>query len=150
MITPKELAGKWFFKGFELGQIEALLSLGRPAAYPKGGKILLEGDPADFFGILVKGAVAIRMKAQEHGELVLNTLEEPGEIFGWSALVEEGRSTATVDCLEDTSILRFAKKDAEDLFLKDPVLGYRFMKRLASLIARRLENTRALLVQGID
>jgi CRP-like cAMP-binding protein len=149
MISPEQLSRNWFFKGFDKTQIEALLSLGRPEACPRGAKILLEGDLAEFFYILVSGAVAIKMQAQEHGELVLATLRHPGEIFGWSGLVDEGRSTATVECLEKTDFLSFDKKDADALFSKNPSLGYLFMKRLAILISRRLENTRSLLVKGI-
>ncbi len=149
MVSPEKLRRNWFFKGFNKAQIEALLALARPAAYPKNGKILLEGDPAEFFYILVEGSVAIKMRAQEHGELVLNTLRQPGELFGWSALVDEGRSTASVECLKKTKILAFKKDDAERLFSNDPALGYLFMKRLAILISRRLENARSLLIGGI-
>jgi CRP/FNR family transcriptional regulator, cyclic AMP receptor protein len=149
MISPEELSRNWFFRGFKKTDIKALLALGQPAAYPKSAKIILEGDPAEFFYILVAGKVAIKMRAQEHGELVLNTLRLPGEIFGWSALVEEGRSTATVECLGATKILAFKKEAAETLFADSPALGYLFMRRLAILISRRLENTRSLLVNGI-
>ncbi|MDI6756382.1 MAG: cyclic nucleotide-binding domain-containing protein, partial [Thermodesulfobacteriota bacterium] len=113
-------------------------------------KVLIEGEPLRAFYVLLKGAVSIKMRLAEHGELVLSTLKETGEIFGWSALVEEGRSTATAECLEETRILSFAKKDIEDLFRRNPALGYQFMKRLATLISRRLQNTRALLVKEIS
>ena len=90
------------------------------------------------------------MTARGQGELVLNTLRQAGEIFGWSALVEGGRSTASAESLEESQVLSFRKKDLEALFYKDPALGYRFMKRLASLISRRLENTRTLLLREIS
>ncbi len=150
MISHEELMKNWFFVGFAESQIDALLALGRSATCAAGEKILVEGGPAESFYILIKGAVSIKMKTPEYGELVVSTLKQTGEIFGWSALVEEGRSTATVECLEETTILSFKKEEVQELFVKDPVLGYRFMKRLASLISRRLENTRALLIKGIS
>jgi CRP-like cAMP-binding protein len=52
--------------------------------------------------------------------------------------------------LKETKVLSFKKQDLEDLFAKDPALGYRFMKRLAGLISRRLESTRALLMKQIS
>ena len=144
MITEERLAQSWFFKGFARTQIGTLLSNGHEVSYPAGGKVLVEGDPAESFHVLLQGAVAIKVRIEEHGELVLSMLTQPGEIFGWSALVEEGRFTATAECLEESSILSFQRKKLEDLFARDPSLGYLFMKRLASLISRRLENTRAL------
>lgn len=150
MISRRHLARNWFFKDFAGPELDALLALGKDTLYPAGGIVVVEGDPAQSFHILVQGMVSIKMRAEEHGELVLNTLKQTGEIFGWSALVEEGRSTATVECLKETKVLSFKKQDLEDLFAKDPELGYRFMKRLAGLISRRLESTRALLMKQIS
>jgi len=90
------------------------------------------------------------MNAKEHGEPMVSSLKRTGEIFGWSALVEGGRSTATAECLEDSRILSFQRKDLEKLFARQPQLGYEFMKRLARLIYRRLENTRNLLLKEIS
>jgi CRP-like cAMP-binding protein len=150
MISRSHLASNWFFKGFLGTQIDALLALGKEILYPAGGIVVAEGEPAESFHILVQGVVSIKMRTEEHGELVLSTLKETGEIFGWSALVEEGRSTATAECLKETQVLSFKKQDIEDLFANDPALGYRFMKRLAGLISGRLETTRALLIKQIS
>jgi CRP-like cAMP-binding protein len=150
MISRERLARNWFFKGFSQTQIEALLGLAQQASFTAGEKVVVEGEPAESFHILVQGAVSIKMQMEGHGEMVLSILKQTGEIFGWSALVEGGRSTATVDCLKDTKVLSFKKEDLENLFARDPVLGYCFMKRLAGLISRRLQSTRALLVKQIS
>jgi CRP-like cAMP-binding protein len=150
MILRERLSRNWFFKGFSKIQIDEVLGLAQPASYKAGEKVVVEGEPADSFHILVQGAVSIKMRMEEHGEMVLSILKQPGEILGWSALVEGGRSTATAECLEDTKLLSFGKKDLESLFTRDPVLGYRFMKRLAGLVSRRLESTRSLLVKQIS
>ncbi len=150
MISRESLATNWFFEGFEKDQVEALLAIGQEVSYPAGGKVVVEGELAESFHILVKGVVSIKMQAEEHGELVLSTLRQPGEIFGWSVFVEEGRSTATAECLEETRVLSFKKGEMEDFFAQNPSLGYLFMKKLASLISCRLESTRALLVKQIS
>ena len=150
MISPERLARNWFFKGLSQAQIKKLLALAQQSSYRAGEKVVVEGEPAKSFHILVQGAVSIKMRMEEHGEMVLSILKRAGEIFGWSALVEGGRSTATAECLEESEVLSFAKKDLENLFARDPVLGYCFMKRLAGLVSRRLENTRSLLVKQIS
>jgi len=144
------LTGTWFFKGFEEAWLDALLGLARETVFPVGKEIISEGDPAETFYILLAGVVSLKMSAKEHGELVLSTLRQTGEIFGWSALVEGGRSTASVECLEESYVLALRKRDLENLFTKDPRLGYQFMKRLAILISRRLERTRSLLLKEIS
>jgi len=144
------LAEAWFFKGFEETQLDALVGLAKEVVYPVGKEIISEGDPAETFYILLAGVVALKMSAKEHGELVLGTLRQTGEIFGWSALVEGGHSTASVECLEESYVLALRKRDLENLFTKDPRLGYQFMKKLAILISRRLERTRSLLLKEIS
>jgi CRP/FNR family cyclic AMP-dependent transcriptional regulator len=150
MKIREGLAETWFFEGLEEAHIDALLGLAREAVYPAGKDIIAEGDPAETFYILLAGVISLKMSAKEHGELVLGTLRKAGEIFGWSALVEGGRSTASAECLEESYVLTFRKKDLEDLFARNPRLGYLFMKRLSILISRRLQSTRSLLQRGIS
>jgi CRP-like cAMP-binding protein len=94
--------------------------------------------------------ISLKMSAREQGELVLSTLRKTGEIFGWSALVEGGKSTASAECLEESYLLALRKEDLENLFTGDPRLGYQFMRKLASLISHRLEKTRSLLLGEIS
>ncbi len=150
MSMRESLVRTWFFEGLPEADLDALLKLGRRAAHSRGEAIVVEGEPAETFHILLRGSVLIKMNAGEHGELVLSTLRETGEIFGWSALIEGGHSTATAECLENTEILSFRNRELEDLFDRNPSLGYRFMKRLASLISARLENTRTQLLKEIS
>jgi CRP-like cAMP-binding protein len=144
------LSGSWFFEGFETDQLDALLRVSREIVCPAGKDIISEGEPAETFYILLAGVVSLKVSALEQGELVLSTLRKTGEIFGWSALVEGGKSTASAECLEESSLLALKKSDLEDLFAANPRLGYHFMKKLASLISRRLEKTRSLLLREIS
>ena len=150
MISQKRLAQNWFFKGFSQTQIATLLGLAQQASYTAGEKVVVEGEPAASFHILVQGVVSIKMQMEGHGEMVLGILKQTGEIFGWSALVEGGRSTATAESLKDSKILSFKREDLENLFARDPLLGYCFMRRLAGLISHRLQSTRALLLKQIS
>jgi CRP-like cAMP-binding protein len=149
MDLRERLAPTWFFKGIEGAHLDALLAFAREEVWPAGKDIILEGEPAENFYVLLRGVVSLKMNAREQGEWVLSTLRETGETFGWSALVERGRSTATVECLEESQVISFRKEDLESLFAQNPALGYQFMKRLAILISRRLERTRSLLMKEI-
>ncbi len=150
MDSRHRLAPTWFFKGIEDAHLDALLALGREEVWPAGKEIILQGEPAENFYVLLRGVVSLKMSAREQGEWVLSTLRATGETFGWSALVESGRSTATAECLEESRVISFRKEDLESLFTQNPALGYQFMKRLAILISRRLERTRSLLRKEIS
>ena len=143
MDLRERLARTWFFKGIEEAHLNSLLALAREEVCPAGKELILEGEPAEKFYVLLSGVVSIKMRFREQREVVLSTLRETGETFGWSALVESGRSTASVECLEESQVISFRKEDLESLFAQNPALGYQFMKRLAILISRRLERTRS-------
>ncbi|MGB9700074.1 MAG: Crp/Fnr family transcriptional regulator [Thermodesulfobacteriota bacterium] len=150
MEVAETVGQHWFFKSFTPEELKLLLAKGQQVFFPAGSKILQEGKPAESFYILLAGAVSIKIIRQEHEEFILSTLKHPGEIFGWSTLVEEGRFTATAECLEDCRLISFKRKDLEDFFAEHPQLGYQFMRSLARLISRRLESTRALLFKEIS
>ncbi|MCE3555140.1 cyclic nucleotide-binding domain-containing protein [Pseudonocardia sp. RS11V-5] len=62
-----------------------------------GGTVLLRQRAvvADLI-VLVRGRIATLIDFAGTGDLVVETTEEPGRVFGWSGLVAPGRSTATV------------------------------------------------------
>lgn len=150
-MKVREILGQhWFFRNFSREDLELMLAQGQEIYYPAGSKVLTEGESAESFYILLAGVISIKIVRQGHEELILSNLRHPGEIFGWSTLVEEGRFTATAECEEDCRLISFKRKDLEDFFAQHPQLGYRFMRSLARLISRRLENTRALLIKEIS
>lgn len=148
--VPDLLAQHWFFKGFSREDLQSFLRKGREINFSAGRRVLQEGEPAESFYILLAGVVSIKIIRQGQEELILSTLKNPGEIFGWSTLVEEGRFTATAECLENCRLLCFQRGDLEEFFDQHPLIGYKFMRNLARLIWQRLENTRALLVREIS
>ncbi|MCP3901379.1 MAG: cyclic nucleotide-binding domain-containing protein [Desulfobacteraceae bacterium] len=67
-------------------------------------------------------------------------------IFGWSALVEPRKMTATAKCVSDCDIAIIPAFDLIKLFNKDPELGYLLNSRINVLIAQRLDSRTKKLV----
>jgi len=95
--------------------------------------------------ILEEGAVAVRISAPPHGDLIVGTVRGKGEIFGWSALVEPRRFTATVRCLDRSKVFIIKGHELMDLLEKDYQVGFTVMRNLAGVISSRLRDTRAQL-----
>ena len=53
--------------------------------FQKGDILFLEGDPATYFYILIKGRV--KLTIGENGPVV-HTVDHAGEAFGWSSLID--------------------------------------------------------------
>ena len=72
----------------------------------------------------------------------------PGEIFGWSSLVNPKRLTATAKCSKLTQVFSLPAADLKSTLDKDPGLGYVIMERLAEIISSRLQSRTDKLIEA--
>lgn len=79
--------------------------------------------------------------------IVIDTVG-PGEIFGWSSLVNPKRLTATAKCSKLTQVFSLSAADLKSTLDKDPALGYVIMERLAEIISSRLQSRTDKLIEA--
>jgi CRP/FNR family cyclic AMP-dependent transcriptional regulator len=103
------------------------------------GEVLFEkGEFADTLYILEDGAIDISVRGEKPLSLPVN---EPGEMFGWSALVEPNEYTATAQCVNESKVIKVDGELLARTFERHPSVGLTVMKRLAGVIASRLVST---------
>ena len=118
----------------------------RAAAYDvAAGTVLLRTRAVvDDLIVLVHGRISVLVDFAEIGELVVETTEEPGRVFGWSGLHAPGRASATV------------RADAESRILTVPLAAVRdgpprWTAALCEAVAGALaDRTRELQVRRSD
>lgn len=97
--------------------------------YPKGSIIFVEGEPNDYFYLVVRGRVKIS-KIVDNKEMILGVLDK-GEIFGEMAILNKQARVATAMAYEE-AVLR--KYSADTLLeTEDGILV-----KILQIIARRL------------
>jgi len=104
-------------------------------SYDKGQIVFLEGDSASFFYTLIQGSV--KLSIGETGEEVY-IVEQAGEVFGWSSLMDRSHYSASAECLEPTDLLLIEKEKLERILKRDPANGMIFYKNLAQTLGNRL------------
>jgi len=103
------------------------------------------GDVAQSVFLVVFGNISLEMCAPGVGCKRVMTIG-PGEILGWSALLEQTQMTATARTLEITRLLEI---DAASLLImcgEDLGFGYEIMRRAMLALAKRLSATRMQLL----
>ena len=150
MASIEDLKLSSFFKGLNDEYLTKIGALCQEETYRADDVIIKEGEEAKRLYILLEGAMVIQIHLKEHQDVIVSAVEEEGELFGWSALVEPRCYTASVKCLETSRVLSVPGEELETLFKNDPVMGFTFMKKLASLIDRRLCTTRNRLVSCLS
>lgn len=108
---------------------------------PAGTVLFREGKQCDAFYIVHRGHLVLEMCLPARGCTRILSLG-PGEIVAWSALVGNGRMTATAIATEDTELIELSAVKVLQICEEDLRFGYVLMRRMAKSLANRLLATR--------
>jgi CRP-like cAMP-binding protein len=122
------------FRGVSQRFITRIANGAEEVSYRKGAVIFERGAEASHFYVLASGHVNIEVgEAQE-----ALAVSRRGEVFGWSALVEPYRYTATAGCSRDTQVIKVSRDILEAAIKEHPSEGIAVLKNLIGIIAGRL------------
>jgi CRP-like cAMP-binding protein len=110
------------------------LSAMAEATHAREGEVLIQaGLPARTLYILKEGNL---MVAFPDGRAI--TFHKPGRVVGWSALVSPTRSTASVTCLTDCTLITFPGSELLRLVQRNVAIGTKIMRNISKVLSRRL------------
>lgn len=104
-------------------------------SYPAEHVLFREGEDADHLYLLQDGQVAITVEGEKK---IVFPITESGAIFGWSALVEPRKYTASAEFVMDSKVIKLDGERMLRLFERYPAEGLLIMRRLAGVVAGRL------------
>lgn len=134
-----------FFADFKPEYIDLLAGCASHVTFHAGDYIHHEGDPATSFFAIRHGRVAVEVDLPGRGPLVVETLGE-GDILGWSWLFPPSSWRFDARALELTRAFGFDCTCLSGKLDEDPVMGYDFMRRFASVFVKRFEAARMQLI----
>jgi len=94
-----------------------------------------EGDIAEYLYILEDGQVVITVPGKK---AITFPVDSVGSVFGWSALVEPRRYTASAECTMDSKVIKIDGERLLKLFERYPHEGLLILRRLAGVMGTRL------------
>jgi CRP/FNR family cyclic AMP-dependent transcriptional regulator len=139
------LADHPFFHGLEPGYLELLTGCALNVHFNAGTYIFHEGETAAHFYILRQGKVALEIQSAQRGPIVIETIET-GEVLGWSWLFPPYRWHLNARTIEPTRAIMFDGVCLRNKADQDHDLGYELVKRVASVMMKRLQATRMQLL----
>jgi CRP-like cAMP-binding protein len=124
------------FSTLEAEDVERIAQLAVPRGFQAGQVVFREGDASDTCYVVHSGHTRA---VHEHGDGRTITLATfgSGDIFGELALFEDERRSATVEALEDTSVVAVLGPDMRRLMVEHPQISM----RLVIALGRRLRET---------
>ena len=144
-VLAEHIRATWFGSDLSEPSLQQLGSMAREYESPARTRLLREGDDTKELSILVDGRIALTEHVASRGSVTLMSAE-PGDVFGWSALIPPYRATATVVSLEPVKVIAIEAVPLRAALQEDCVLSAGVYPRLAEALARRLEATRQQLL----
>jgi CRP-like cAMP-binding protein len=130
-----------FLHGFSEEQIARLAAVATRVSFDENQIVLADRQRSSAFYFLVSGSVAVELRAPRFAVCVQAL--GPGEVFGWSALLDHQDTLFEVRARENTEALRVSGDDLKSLCHGDAPLGVEFLQRTLQVVASRVRATEA-------
>lgn len=124
---------------------ERLLALSREVVFPEGTRIFEEGGTADRFWIIRTGSVTLDFQPPgRRRPFAIETLGH-GDLLGWSWLFPPYTWHQGAEAFTLVRATEFDAAAVRVLCDEDPVLGQALTRRVAAIVADRLQTARSRL-----
>src|SRR5204863_2802808 len=125
-----------FVQGLTAEQIKSLASVATEAVFDENEIILAHREHSSAFYFLISGSVAIELRATRYAVCVQAL--GPGQVFGWSALLDRQDTLFQVRAREETLALRIEGEKLKALCRADPKLCADLLQRTLNVVASRV------------
>ena len=150
MVAPEIIESFSDFEHLQENESKALATLAEEARYKAGELIFHEGDPATDLYLLLEGRVEMMMDTSADGtQRAMVMTIGPGEIFGWSSLVEPYQLTASAHCATPVRVVTITASGVRALMTMSCSMGYRLMQKACQTASGRLRATRVQMLSTI-
>ena len=118
--------------------------------FQKGSKLFTEGDEAKHLWVVHDGCVDLRFempdRRQSSDEMTVDSvavekMSPEAKVLGWSSFVPPYKMRLSAYCVTvNCKIVRIPKSDLLELFNADPLMGYRFMSYMITVVGFRFQQ----------
>jgi CRP-like cAMP-binding protein len=126
-------------------RLEQIARIARFRDVNEGELVFRQGDIAQHVYLVAFGNVSLEICAAGTGCKQILTLG-PGELLGWSSVLEQSCYTARARALQTTRLVEINVAQLLTMCNHDPQFGYELMRRTALALAKRLSATRMQLL----
>jgi CRP-like cAMP-binding protein len=137
------------FQGLNPKDLSLLSERLQTESFSEDEVIFGQGDRADRLYVLISGQVAIQFKPED-GETITVTEITEGGVFGWSSALGRSTYTSCAVCLQESETLSLLGDELRELCATHPETGVIILERLAEVIASRLRNAHAHVVDMLQ
>jgi CRP-like cAMP-binding protein len=128
-----------FTQGLSEAQIGCLAGIASRVAFEENQVVLVDGARSTWFFLLLTGSVVVELRTPRYVMAVQAV--GPGDVFGWSALLDDQDTLFQVRARERTTALQIEGATLRAQCMSDPTLGAEFFHRILRVVAGRVKAT---------
>lgn len=140
-VQLERLAHFKFFRGLSEETLQVLAAFGTIRTWESFQYIAQEGEHAGEFYAIESGLVTVEIHRTGMGRHILQTLTD-GDVAGWSWLFPPHKWTFDIKAVTAVRAIAFPGNKLLELFTEHPDVGYILVRRLAEVMAQRLQAAR--------
>jgi CRP/FNR family transcriptional regulator, cyclic AMP receptor protein len=136
-----------FLRGMPSAQLAELAELCEHVSIPSRQRLFDEGSRADRFWAIDAGQVTLDASVPGQGRVIIETLGR-GDVIGLSWMLAPYQWRFGAVAMQPTQAFVFDAPAVRAACDADPLLGYELSRRFSAVVVRRLQATRARLIEA--
>jgi CRP/FNR family transcriptional regulator, cyclic AMP receptor protein len=144
-VTAEALAGHPFLHGMSRDHLAVLAEAASDVTFPARHRLFEDGGSASRFWLVQSGQVTLDLHVPGQGQVRIDTIGM-GELLGWSWLFPPYKWAFGAVAASPVEAFEFDGRAVRACCASQPVLGYEVTRRLAHVVAKRLQATRVKLI----
>jgi len=141
------LGAQPFLRGMPSPQLAELAELCEHVSIPSRQRLFDEGSRADRFWIIDAGQVTLDASVPGQGRVIIEALGR-GDVIGLSWMLAPYQWRFGAIATQPTQAFTFDAPAVRAACDADPLLGYELSQRFSAVVVRRLQATRARLIDA--
>jgi CRP-like cAMP-binding protein len=140
------IAAHRFVAGMKPDHLKRLMDAAMFKQFQRDEVVFREGDPANRFYLISQGKIALESRRNEESAPLVQFVGKD-DVLGWSWLFPPYYWHFDARAVEPTSAIFFYGTRLREQCEHDPEFGYDLMKRVATIVIKRLQVVRLELLQ---
>ncbi len=128
-----------FTHGLSETQIDHLAGISTQVVFEDNEVVLVDGARSNSFYLLLTGSVAVELRTPQYAVRVQAL--GPGDVFGWSSMLDDQDTLFQVRAREHTTALQMEGATLRACCKNDPALGCEVFHRILRVVAGRVKAT---------
>jgi CRP-like cAMP-binding protein len=134
------LRNEMMFDMLDDEDIEKISPFFEVIVYPANKVIFKEGDLGDFIGFVLAGKLEVKKQTEFKGNQLIIALLSKGAMVGELSMFDQHKRSATVEAVEETTLMILRNEAMESLIKQHPYTGIKILKALIRILALRLRK----------